>query len=117
MKTYSTPLLFLFYSISFVSAQPTADQLDSWSNEHLLAGITELREYLSLPNNGLYVDHVKPNMVWTEEAFEKRGFSTQRIETAGIDVHSANQIVVDGCQLLNGIAKFNFNLRQSQGFA
>ena len=84
MKTYSTLLLFLFYSISFVSAQPNADQLDSWSNEHLLAGITELREYLSLPNNGLYADHVEPNMVWTEKAFENRGFSTQRIETAGM---------------------------------
>ena len=43
--------------------------------------------------------------------------AVQRIKTAGVDIHPGDDIIVDGCQLLDGIAHFYFNFRQSQSLA
>lgn len=83
-------LFCLLIICSVLNAQPGAEKLEKWSRDHLLAGLDELKEYLSIPNNGLYADHVEKNMVWTEKAFADRGFTTQRIETDGMPLLLAN---------------------------
>ena len=42
---------------------------------------TELKEFFSIPNDANYPEQLEPNLVWCENAFEKRGFTTQRLET------------------------------------
>ena len=91
MKTYIL-LCFTLVSSS-IFAQPTAKKLTEWSTGATLSGMNELKEYLSIPNNGLYADHVEDNMVWTEEAFARRGFETERIPTAGMPLLLASSAV------------------------
>ena len=79
-------ILLLFYLLPSLPllAQPKAGKLEEWSKSGLLQAMQELKEYLGIPNNGLYADHVEQNMAWTEKAFARRGFTSQRIETDGM---------------------------------
>jgi len=57
-------------------------QLTGQDSENLTRNaITELRELLSIPNNGLNADDIRNNINWLSTAFEKRGFQTSEIKT------------------------------------
>lgn len=43
--------------------------------------IVELKEFLTIPNNGLIANHVTENIAWLETAFQKRGFETKQVST------------------------------------
>ena len=43
-----------------------------------------LKELLSIPNDAFYPEDIERNVVWCENAFSERGFSTRRIETATV---------------------------------
>lgn len=71
-------------------AQVTQQRLEVLSDEYLHAGILELKEFLSIPNNASFPDHVERNVQWCEQAFAQRGFKTQRIITPGPPLLLAN---------------------------
>lgn len=79
-----TLLLSIFYlsanTISFINAQaPIQLTVDD-----KLTAIALFREVLSIPNDAHFPDDIEKNIAWCESAFAKRGFSTSRLETAGI---------------------------------
>ncbi len=53
------------------------------ARERAPLAIPEFIELLSLPNDAHFPEHVRQNVQWAEVAFAKRGFQTQRLETAG----------------------------------
>ncbi len=56
------------------------------SKEQEATSLEEFLEFLSLPNVAPDPAQLEPNMRWLERAFNKRGFLTERIPTAGLDL-------------------------------
>lgn len=81
MKTYAL-ITFIFLFVNIAHSQPNREELQTLSTQVLQPALQEYVELLSIPNNGLIEAHVEANMVWCEDAFQQRGFTTQRIETA-----------------------------------
>ena len=81
MKRYITLFLITLCSSSISLTAQTADKLDEWSDQAARASFPILKELLSIPNDAFYPDHIEKNVRWCENAFSKRGFSTQRIAT------------------------------------
>ncbi|WP_008292858.1 M20/M25/M40 family metallo-hydrolase [Congregibacter litoralis] len=59
-----------------------ADSLGALAKDYAQSSFPLLRELLSIPNDANHPEEVEANVVWTESAFARRGFSTQRIATA-----------------------------------
>jgi len=55
--------------------------LDELSAIYAKKSFPMLKELLSIPNDAFYPEDIEKNVVWCENAFEKRGFSTQRLAT------------------------------------
>ncbi len=76
--------VFLF-SISFsFSQQLEHKNLDRLSLQYAKASFDELQEFFSISNDANYPEQIEPNVKWCENAFTKRGFKTQRLETATV---------------------------------
>lgn len=58
--------------------------LDELSNTYAKKSFPLLKELLSIPNDAFYPEAIERNVVWCESTFGKRGFNTQRIETATV---------------------------------
>ncbi|WP_439100896.1 M20/M25/M40 family metallo-hydrolase [Congregibacter sp.] len=56
--------------------------LSALAKDYAQSSFPLLREILSIPNDANRPEDVDANVVWSESAFTKRGFSTQRIATA-----------------------------------
>ena len=69
-------VLFLFVVIS-VSAQDVA-------TKHAISSFKELHELLSIPNDAHHPADIEKNILWCENAFAKRGFTTTRLSTPTI---------------------------------
>lgn len=52
-----------------------------------------LRDILSIPNDANHPDDIEKNVVWSEKAFGKRGFRTQRIATPTVPLLLAERSV------------------------
>ncbi len=63
------------------------------TKEETKNAILELKEFLSIPNNGLNRDDIKSNIKWLEDAFHKRGFKTQEVQTLSNPVLFAEKII------------------------
>ena len=77
----------LFISILFLLAglQIQAQAIDdAKALSYAEASFPELYEFFSLPNDSNYPDQLETNVLWCESAFAKRGFTTQRLETATV---------------------------------
>lgn len=59
-------------------------QLDQLAGKYALQSFEEFRELLSLPNDAIYPSDIEKNVTWCEQAFQKRDFTTTRIETATV---------------------------------
>ncbi|MFP4088825.1 MAG: M20/M25/M40 family metallo-hydrolase [Cyclobacteriaceae bacterium] len=95
MRNFYLPLLSaLLLLLPQAHSQSFSQQeISQLSKAHLMDGIAELREILSIPNNASYPAHVQANVTWCEQAFEKRGFSTQLLSTEGPPLLLASQSV------------------------
>ena len=51
-----------------------------------LASLPTYTEFLSLPNDARIDGQLEPNLQWLEREYAKRGFKTQRLPNAGIDL-------------------------------
>jgi len=67
------PIILLFQVPFLLIGQPNESQTRK--------AIVELKSFLSIPNNGRSSEEVKKNIVWLENAFQKRGFTTKKITT------------------------------------
>jgi acetylornithine deacetylase/succinyl-diaminopimelate desuccinylase-like protein len=56
---------------------------------HTRSSLEELREFIALPNDALNPEDIEKNLLWLNIAFEKRGFSTQRISTTNLPLFFA----------------------------
>ena len=57
------------------------NEISSLSRSKAQSAFKEYREFLSLPNDANNEDELIPNMIWCEEAFQRRGFITERLKT------------------------------------
>ena len=71
--------------LQFASSQSLKSQnLDSLAVKYALNSYDELYEFFSIPNDANFPEQIEPNVVWCENAFTKRGFSTKRLPTATV---------------------------------
>jgi acetylornithine deacetylase/succinyl-diaminopimelate desuccinylase-like protein len=78
MKNQILLLFFLAVSAS-LSAQSTIDDATYW--QYAKASFPQLKELLAIPNDAHFPEDVERNVQWCEVQFDKRGFTTQRLET------------------------------------
>ena len=54
------------------------------SQEDKLASVALFKDLLAIPNDAHFHDDIEKNIVWCEEAFGQRNFTTRRIPSAGV---------------------------------
>ena len=59
------------------------DQLKAFSKSKTPEALQELRSFLAIPNDALYLDDIDKNIVWLEKTFAERGFETEVLPTGG----------------------------------
>lgn len=79
--------LLLFSHILFshfaYAQQLSHSEMEELVDRHFIDGIEELKEMLSFSNIGTNPDDVKKNVEWMSEAFSKRNFDIEILETDG----------------------------------
>ncbi len=94
LRTYAAMLLCLCASSFSYAQKPLAqEQLEQLADKHARASFNMFHELLSLPNDANYPEDIEKNIVWTEKAFEQRGFTTRRLKTATLPLLLAEQAV------------------------
>ncbi|WAC14092.1 M20/M25/M40 family metallo-hydrolase [Dyadobacter pollutisoli] len=73
------------FSITFIciliSYQSFAQKTDLLVSKRMLPAIEELKDFVLIPNDALVAEDIDKNLVWSEEAFAKRGFKTSILKT------------------------------------
>ena len=78
-------VLLLTFSIgmpAFAQKALKQAQMQQLADKHARASFKSFYELLSLPNDANFPEDIKKNIAWTENAFQQRGFTTKRLETA-----------------------------------
>lgn len=90
-KIFFLPFLLILCSSTLGFAQKlTPQQLQKTAHRHALNIFPEYLDFLRIPNDARSSD-MDINMAWAEKAFQKRGFSTHRLPTGGLDWVFAEQ--------------------------
>jgi acetylornithine deacetylase/succinyl-diaminopimelate desuccinylase-like protein len=72
------PLFFLFFCSLFAMSQVLdLGQIDAVANKSKTSSIEEFVEFLRLPNDGHFPDHVSQNLNWLVRRFDALGFETK----------------------------------------
>lgn len=87
MHRILTTALFLFFSLSIHGQQ----DFDKQINSKIRSSIAELKSFVSIPNDAINFEDIDRNIVWLENAFEKRGFDTSRLSSENLDVLYASK--------------------------
>lgn len=87
---YLLSLSLLFLGSSAV-AQIPVEKLDDLSSKNTLNSLDEFYSLLSIPNDANMPETIEPNVIWCERAFEKRGFTTTRINTETVPLLMAER--------------------------
>ena len=82
-----TIIVFLFLIIWSLPAQETPFQ------KQTLPALWELKEFVSIPNNGLSPKDIQKNIDWLSTAFQKRGFKTQPLANKGNPLLLAEKVI------------------------
>ena len=77
-------------SIIWVFSSPISAQ--DLTGEDKYTYLKQLDHFLSIPNNGLYNEHIEPNIEWLIEAFSQLDFDAKRLETNGQPLFFAQKI-------------------------
>ncbi len=64
-------------------SQRNKSDLDALAQKYAKASFLEFYELLSLPNVAQVPEDIEKNVIWCENAFAKRGFTTKRLTTSG----------------------------------
>jgi acetylornithine deacetylase/succinyl-diaminopimelate desuccinylase-like protein len=91
----NTILLFciLFFAGEIHAQKFNQQYLDELSAKHTKKSFLLLKDLLSIPNDALYPDDIEKNITWCEHAFQKRNFSTLRLETETVPLLLAERKV------------------------
>src|SRR6056300_340157 len=81
-------LLFLSIIVTtFCSAQDISKKkIEKWTTDYSPKASQNLREFLSIPNNGLDLSQIQNNLNWSKSTFEDLGFTVQEIISEGVPV-------------------------------
>ncbi len=70
---------------SFLSAQTLSrEDIKEAAKSNFHASIEMYRDFLKIPNNGNYQEHMQRNATWCAAIFEKLGFDTKRLVSKGV---------------------------------
>ncbi|OQD41649.1 acetylornithine deacetylase [Croceivirga radicis] len=78
-----------------VSSTLAAQDSTKVKSEVALA-ITDLREFVAIPNDALIPDDIDNNLFWLKKQFDKRGFNSAILDTEGLPLFFANTPMKDG---------------------
>jgi len=76
-------LLLISCIVTFTATAQNLVNLENLTDEYFLHGISILNDLVSMPNNAHYPEQLEMNMIWCEDKFSKRGFTTERLVTNG----------------------------------
>lgn len=83
MSKYIVLFFCLTTNLLALAQLKTKAEIDKAVTTQLNPAIQEFKECLAIPNDGHYPEQINANMQWAVNAFAKRGFTTQIIETPG----------------------------------
>lgn len=79
----------------------TREDIASATKKEMTQAVATFREFLAIPNDGNYPEQINNNLQWARQAFEKRGFTTQVLETSGAShVYAEKNFVKKGKTVL-----------------
>ncbi len=76
-------ILFFLLLTSFTTVAQKQAKLNELASAFAHKSFPLFKEVLSIPNDAISAEWVEQNIVWSENAFGERGFTTQRISTNG----------------------------------
>ena len=71
----------IIFSQTTFSQSLDMNEINSLARGKAQSAFKEYREFISLPNDANNEDELIPNMIWCEKAFQRRGFTTERLKT------------------------------------
>lgn len=80
----------LLIIVSLTSLAQSSD-LSKISQDKTRPALNELRNFIALPNDANYLEDIDKNIVWLEEAFKRRKFSTQVLKTTNTPLFFAER--------------------------
>ncbi|GAB5525510.1 MAG: dipeptidase [Roseivirga sp.] len=92
-------LVFILGTVLGMNALPvlaqkmSADQMKQAAERELTVALTELVDFLKIPNNGRFPEQVDQNLKWCKRKFEGLGFDTRTLNTAGAPLLFAERVV------------------------
>ena len=90
-KNYLSIIAILCVCFTSFSQVNKNTDLDILSLKYAKSSFDELQEFFSLPNDAYQPEQIEPNVKWCENAFAKRGFKTQRLETETVPLLLASR--------------------------
>jgi len=99
LTTIYLPTSLLFIALGATHAEPLpVETIRDLTANNIRPAIALYREFLSLPNDANYPDDIERMLVWMDTEFSERGFTTQRIATAGSPLLLAERQVADNAR-------------------
>ncbi len=83
----------LFFAIAANGQKIKSSELDELALQYAKGSFDELYDFFSIPNDATYPEDIEKNVSWCENAFSKRGFETQRLETSTVPLLLASRII------------------------
>ncbi len=74
-------LVIFFLAMNMIAIGQKKVDYDLMAKDAAKTSFPMLKEVLRIPNDAFYPSDIEKNVVWCEEAFTKRGFTTQRLST------------------------------------
>lgn len=84
MRHYLFTSLFLFFGLNLYAQTLDKARLDALTEKHWQSGLRLLNDLVSMPNDAVYPEQIAVNIAWCEDAFTKRNWAVERLETGGI---------------------------------
>ena len=84
-------LLFAFFCCFFLGHGQNEGELNRIAKDYTLLSFPLLKEVLSIPNDAFHPKWIEKNVVWAEQQFSQRGFTTQRLNTPTVPLVLASQ--------------------------
>jgi acetylornithine deacetylase/succinyl-diaminopimelate desuccinylase-like protein len=95
MKTLATVLLVISLSFQALAQKSKNSNLDKIAEKFAVASFDEFYALHSLPNDAHFPADIEKNVQWCENAFAKRGFTTQRLKTETVPLLLAERRVTN----------------------
>ena len=75
------------------SQKVSAEKIEAMTDDIFVESVSNLRQFLTLPNDGNFPEQIAANLAWCDSAFSALNFRTQVIETEGAPLLFAEKIV------------------------